>query len=528
VSGPRRALVGRVIADARTRTLSFAALFFGVIWANAAGYKSTYPHEADRIKLVATFADNKAARMFYGAGHALTTVGGYTAWRAGGLLVIFAGLFGVFAAAKPMRGDEESGRSELVLAGALTRTGAFGAAITAIFVTLFALFVATALGAVAGGLAFTGSLFLGLTVTSVAVVYTAIGAVANQIMPTRRSALGVAGAILGVDFLLRVVADTTDTVGLHWFTPLGWAEELRAFSGSRPIVFLLPAVLTLVLLVAAAMLRNRRDLGAAYVAPHDTADAHLASLASPFRLAARLDRFTIATWTGAVAAFALVVGTVAKSVEDLDLPQSLRDQLEQLGVDITRAKGYVGFTFIMFVFAIALFVCGQLGAARDDESSHRLETLFALPYGRTRWLQGRVALVLGGTIACALVAGAGTGLGVFLTGGHMTFLEGMAGGLNVLPAEVLFLGVGVLLLALTPRHGVGLLYAFVVVAFVWELFGALLKFPHWILDLSPFHHVAPTPAKPVEIAAALVMLAIGALAAVVGARRFRQRDLAGD
>jgi len=110
----------------------------------------------------------------------------------------------------------------------------------------------------------------------------------------------------------------------------------------------------------------------------------------------------------------------------------------------------------------------------------------------------------------------------------MTFVEGLEGGLNILPAEMLFLGAGVLLLALAPRHGIGYLYALVVVAFVWELFGALLSVPNWVLDLSPFHHIAPTPAKPIAIPSALAMITIGAGAAIAGALRFRNRDLAGD
>ena len=523
------ALVRRVVADARTRTLSFAGLLFAIVWANAVGYKSTYPHPADRLKLVATFADNKAARMLYGAGHTLTTVGGYTAWRAGGIAALFAALFGIFAATRAMRGDEDAGRTELVLAGGVTRTAVFVSTLAGIGVTLAVLWTAVTLAAIAGGLAIRGSGYFGLALTSVAAVYAAVGAVANQVFPTRRGALGVSGAVLGVDFLIRVVADTTDHFFVHWFTPLGWAEELRAFSGSRVAALVLPVAATVVLAVVAARLHAHRDLGAGYVAPHDTAPPRATLLGSPFRLALRLDRITIASWVAAIAVFAVVVGTVAKTVEQLDLPASFRDQIKKLGgIDVTKAKGYVGLTFVVFVFAIALFVCSQLAAARDDENTHRLETLFALPYGRARWMGGRIALTLLGASAAALVAGVGTGLGVLATGGHMTMAEGLAGGLNVLPSQVLFVGIGVLFLALAPRFGIGLLYAFVSVAFVWELFGALLSFPNWVLDLSPFHHIAPVPAKPIEGVSTLAMVAIGAGAAVLGTWRFRGRDLAGD
>ena len=316
-----------------------------------------------------------------------------------------------------------------------------------IALTLAALWTATALGALVGRLPLGGSCYLGLVLLAVAMVYVGVGAVANQVLPTRRGALGAAAAVLGVDFVLRLVADTTDTFSLHWVSPLGWAEEMRAFSGSHALVVLLPLVTTVLLLSLAVVLHARRDLGRAYVAPHDTAPPRLGLLASPFRLALRLDRTAIATWALSIAVFAFVVGTVAKSVEDLDLPRELREQIEKIGgIDITRASGYVGLTFLIFVFAIGLFVCGQMSAVRDEESSHRLETLLSLPYGRTQWLGGRIALIIGAGVVTGVGAGLGAGLGVLVTGGDMTFAQGLEAGVNLLPAMVLFVGVGVVAL----------------------------------------------------------------------------------
>jgi ABC-2 type transport system permease protein len=127
-----------------------------------------------------------------------------------------------------------------------------------------------------------------------------------------------------------------------------------------------------------------------------------------------------------------------------------------------------------------------------------------------------------------MAAGAAAGLGVLVTGGHMTFGQGLEAGVNVLPIEFLFIGAGVFFFAFAPRLGVGFLYALVVVAFVWDLFGALLGFPDWLLAVSPYRHVAPAPAKPIAVVAALLMIAIGAGATMAGVARFRRRDLAGD
>ena len=183
---------------------------------------------------------------------------------------------------------------------------------------------------------------------------------------------------------------------------------------------------------------------------------------------------------------------------------------------------------MIFVFAVSLFVCSLLAALHDDEVTHRLETLFALPYGRARWLQGRTAVAFAAVALCALAAGLGVGIGAGVTGAHLSMAQALEAGVNVLPTEALFLGAGLLLFALTPRYGVGLGYALVIVAFVLELFGALLSLPGWALDLSPFHHVAPAPAKPIAVTSALVMGTIGVSAAAAAIALFRQRDLAGD
>jgi hypothetical protein len=64
---------------------------------------------------------------------------------------------------------------------------------------------------------------------------------------------------------------------------------------------------------------------------------------------------------------------------------------------------------------------------------------------------------------------------------------------------------------------VRLFYGAVSLAFVWELFGALLGAPSWTLDLSPFHYVGLVPAQPFRSTAAIVMLA-GAALAMLAAR----------
>ena len=85
------------------------------------------------------------------------------------------------------------------------------------------------------------SAYLALATASVVPVCVGVGALASQLAPTRRAALELGGAVVGVLFLARVVADTASGLGwLRWATPLGWAEELRPFAGPQPLVLAAP------------------------------------------------------------------------------------------------------------------------------------------------------------------------------------------------------------------------------------------------------------------------------------------------
>ena len=207
-----RAIARRTFADARTRTISFFLLFFYGSAAQVLAYRSAYKTRHDRLQLAQSFGENKAVRLLYGEPHDLLTVGGYAAWRLG-FVAVFAGLFGIFAAVRAIRAEEEAGRMELILAGPISRLGVFRATLVAVAVQVLVLWVALFLGLTVGRPGVGGSAYLALALVTPAMVFVGVGAVAAQLAPTRRGALSSGGGALALALLLRMVADTTSRVG---------------------------------------------------------------------------------------------------------------------------------------------------------------------------------------------------------------------------------------------------------------------------------------------------------------------------
>jgi ABC-2 type transport system permease protein len=529
--GPASAVARRAFADGRVRTIVFAWLFAVLTYANISGYRSSYPTLAERLAFARSFGNNKAVRLLYGEPHDLLTVGGYLAWRGAGVLTVFAAVWGIFAAVRAMRAEEEAGRQELVFAGIVGRSAAFAAALVAIGagagILWLAMFAALALGRLDVG----ESAYLALTTVSVAVVFVGVGALASQLAPTRRLALELSLGALAIAFTLRVVADTSSSLGwLRWTTPLGWAEEMRAFTGARPWVLMLPLVATAALLIAARAIALRRDIGSGLLPARDTAPPNSRLLGSPTAQALRGEAGTLIAWLVGVAAFALIVGAVSDSVSSSGVSASVREQLSKItgGASVLTPQGYAAFTFLFFVLAVSLFTCAQVAAARHEEEGEQLETLLALPVSRPGWLAGRLALAVGGAAAIGLTAGVFTWAGGATQGAGLSFPRMLEAGANCLPTALLFLGIAALAFAIVPRAAIGIAYGLVALAFLWELFGSLLSAPSWALDLSPFHHVGLVPAQSFKALDAVVMIALAALSALAAAFVFRRRDLAGE
>lgn len=524
---PMLALARRAFRDARIRTLSFACLFGVYSYVQPLAYREGYPTLSSRLAFARSFANNKAIRLFYGEPHDLLTVNGYAAWRVGGTLAIFAAIFGLLAAVRALRTEEDTGRMELVLAGPIARRTAYLAALAAIAAGISILWFAEFAGFLAGGLPAGGAAYLALATASVMPVFVGVGAITSQLAPTRRMALELGAAVFGLLFLLRVIADTASGIGwLRWVTPLGWAEELRPFAASQPFVLVVPVVATVLLLALAALIAASRDIGTGVLPTRESAEPRLRLLSSPTAQALRSERVSLIIWLISVGTFAFILGVIAKSSSSAGISKNLNRELSKLGSgSIATPTGYLGFTFIFFILIVSMFACAQIGAARHEEADQQLETLLALPVSRRSWLGGRLLVATFGVLAISLVAGLLTWLGAESGGASVSLPKLLEAGANCLPVALLFLGVAGLAFAIVPRASAGIAYGLVTVAFLWDLVGSLLGAPSWIVNLTPFEHVGLVPAQSFRGEAAAIMIGIGLVAALAALELFRRRDL---
>ena len=156
------AVAVRAFRDGRVRTLGFMYLYALYSYIQPVGYRHAYPTRSSRLAFAQSFGSNKGLRIFYGEPHDLLSVSGYAAWRVGGTLAIASAVFGVLAAVRGIRTEEETGRTDIVLSGLIDRRGVYLAAASAIGCAALVLWIAEFVGFVVGGLPVGGSAYLAL------------------------------------------------------------------------------------------------------------------------------------------------------------------------------------------------------------------------------------------------------------------------------------------------------------------------------------------------------------------------------
>ena len=147
------------------------------------------------------------------------------------------------------RGDEESGRLELLGGGRLGRDAPLAAALIISLGANLALGLLSAAALAAGGLPAAGSLAFGLGWAATGMAFSAVAGVAAQLTASARAATGLSVGFVAVTYALRAVGDLAEPGPsvLSWLSPIGWNQQIRAFAGDRWWVLALPVALCLVL-----------------------------------------------------------------------------------------------------------------------------------------------------------------------------------------------------------------------------------------------------------------------------------------
>ena len=526
------AAAGRAVRRLAVRQVRRGALIVAVICAGMSAivvtqYQTTFQGTIDESGLRA-LAENPAIRVLFGPAVGLDDAGGFTVWRTGTPLLVLTSVWILLTAIRITRGEEDAGRWDLLLAGRLRTVDVVLRCLAA--VTASALFISVAVGAslLAAGTDATGAIIYAAAILGVSLTFATAGVLAAQMMPTRSAAVGLTVAVLGVGLLLRMLADGVPQLAWSaWATPFGLAVRAAPYADNRVGPLLVLAGFPIVLAVGALAAARRRDLGSGLVPVATSRSPRTWLLGSIGGFAVRRAMQPTIGWATGIAAYFLLVGALIASIlEFFDANPRFAQLAATAGfAGLNSADGFAAALFSLLAIPTGLYAATRLAEMVADERARRWTPLFAAPVSRNRLATTEIAVTTVGVVVLHVVAGLAMWMGATITGAPFGIGAALAGALNTAPIAWLALGAAVFAVGALPSV-VGPIGALPVVGgFLLNVVTQGTWAPTWLVNLSPFTHVAAVPRTPPNWSGVVALAVIGAILIAIGVAGYSRRDL---
>lgn len=464
--------------------------------------------------ILATFAAIVPLIRFLGDPYAIQTPAGYITFRyMQTVLPLILSFWPILASTRMVRGEEERGTMDVLLATPQTRTRLLVEKILALILALLLIALLIALGTITGEAKIgqvdaIRALLNALNLVSFSFFFGMLALLLSQLTLNRGVATGITNGFLLLALLFTVTGREISGSWLQYLSPFYYYNLNRPLIPgfqNQPLGTLLLLGLALLFATASVVLFGRRDIGrAAFSWLRKRANGTYQAERSLQQAEQSLSTRSVSLYTlfaQGWPAFWWLLGIVAFCVYSLFLIPGIQKAfykliqetpwLQQLFFDTPTNTNAALLGTFLFSFVPALVVAFAFALAlswSSDLENGRLELVFSTPQSRFRVLLER----FGANLLVLLLAPILTWLTIMIGARLLNIAVNqeriVSASLSMLPPALIILTL-VYALAGRLRHlaVLGLLTAYLVLAYLEETLEGTIKLPTWLMSLSIFH-----------------------------------------
>jgi ABC-2 type transport system permease protein len=491
---------------------------------------------------------------FLGDPYALNTPEGYITFRyMATTLPLLLSIWPILAGARLVRGEEERGTMDVLLATSRSRTRLLLEKVGALAIALLVIAVLFAVGIVAGEAALGGghvdfvrALLAGLNLTLLAFFFGMVALLLSQLTTGRRAAAAWTAGLLILFVLLNMVGRELNGAWVQYLSPVYYYNLNRPLLASfpdQPLAVLVPLGLAVLCLVGSVLLFARRDIGrSAIETQREVASSSQQAMRSLSRAEHEVSTRSVSLQTlfsDGWGAFWWLLGIVAFCVAILYATPGFQNAFNQAVQQTPWLKQYLFDTptntntallgTLVYSFVPALIVILALILALkwpSDLENGRLELIFSTPQSRQRVLLER----FGANVLIILLASVVTWLTLTIGAQliNLSVNQGrlLAASFGMLPPALIAMGF-IYAVSGRLRYGavLGIATAYLVLSYLQESLEGNIQFPGWVMSLSIFHLYGNPIFLGMNWTNFLGMLAAAVVLLVIGLVQFRYVDV---
>ena len=539
-----RSILSKSLRDYRIPMLAWG---YGLAALMAAGFSTATP------AVVTAFISFAHILSFLGDPYAMNTPQGYITFRyLETTLPLLLSIWPILAGTRLVRGEEERGTMDVLLATSQSRTHLLLEKVAALALALLVIAILFALGILAGeaGLHvhsdFVSALLAGLNLSLFAFFFGMVALLISQLTDSRRAAAGWASGLLFLFAVLEMIGRELTGSWLPYLSPFYYYNLNRPLLPgfpNQPLAVLLLVALSLLCLVGSLVLFARRDIGrSAFESQREKASGTRQALRSLNRAERQVSTRTVGLHTLSVdgwSSFWWLLGIVAFCAALVFITPGIQKAFYQAVQQTPWLAAYLYDTptntnaamlgTLVFAFAPALVVVLALTLAlkwSSDLENQRLELVFSTPQSRIRVLLERFGANLLIVLLAPILTWLALTIGAQIINLNVNQGRLLAASFAMLPPALITIGL-VYVLAGRLRYGavMGIVTAYLVLSYLQETLEGNIQFPGWFMSLSIFHLYANPVFLGMNWTNFLGMTAVGIALLIIGLFQFRSADI---
>jgi len=503
--------------------------------------------------VLAGFASIAPLLGFLGEPYAMQTPEGYITFRyLEAIVPLLLSIWAVLAGARLVRGEEERGTMDTLLATPQPRARLLLSKVGALVTALIVIAVLVALGAVAGEarlgghIDFVRALLAGLNLSGFAFLFGMVALLLSQFTISRRAAAGGASGLLLLALLLNITGREVSGSWLQYLSPFYYYNLNRPLIPSfndAPAAALVLLGLSLLLAAISVVLFARRDIGGvafSWQRDHAGGKHQVERSLSQAERAVSMRAVSLRTLSASGwSSFWWLLGIVAFCAYVLLLTPAIQQPfykivqqtpwLAQLFFDTPTNTNTGMLGTILFALLPALVVIIALTLALSwpsDLENGRVELVLSTPQARPRVLLERFGANLLVVLLAPVLTWLALTIGAQLINLSIDQGRVLAASFSMLPLALITMGL-VYSQAGRLRYGavLGLVTAYLVLSFLEETLEGLVSIPSWIGQISIFHLYGNPIFAGMDWGHFLGMSGVAVALLVIGLVQFRYADI---
>jgi ABC-2 type transport system permease protein len=502
--------------------------------AQGAAFAAAYPTQQSRDGFVTSLKSIPAVGFLAGEIQDASSPASYAIYKSIALTTLIVAIWGLMTTTRLLRGQEEDGRLEPILAGRVAKVGAtihilIGFTYSFLIAVLITWVLIAALGAdpkVNLSVGHAGLMTLGVYLP--ALFFAALGVLVSQLALTRGRALAYGLGPLLVLYALRGAGNSiADWNDLKRFTPFGWTDLLNPVLAPNT-AWIIPTIVFVIIAIPLALYFVRsRDLGGSIWPQSQYARPHYYLLDSDFGYTIRQNIWPFIWWTIGALAFAGLLASIAKVAADAlaSSPAAIRVIASLGGSYNDVVIVFLGFGGTFTALILLVMSAVAIGGIRNQEAKGYLDNILIQPIHRSAWLTKRLLTIVGMVTLISLLTSYTTWQITQAQGISLDLGVVLQNAISLVGVVVLLIGVGALIYGVLPRAAAIVMYVAIIWAFIVDILKAIFSLNDSIEKTSLLHYVTFAPTKTPDWSTFAWLVSIGVVTSVLGIIAFAKRDI---